>query len=128
MLEVKTIQNKEKQKHFCSLCGIEYNADALAYSAFEGVGFIGIIQFAIHGKNGIIYNVALCPGTDDHEALFVMGRAVMNFLDLCKISDVYYEDQNISLANILGFKQDIEGRYYINIKGLFETPCKQCNK
>ncbi|MHB1154261.1 MAG: hypothetical protein ACYCWE_14450 [Eubacteriales bacterium] len=127
MLEVKTIQNKEEQKRLCSLCGIEYNADALAYSASEDVGFIGIIQFAIQGKIGIIYNIALCPGVDDNEALFIMGRAAMNFIDLCKISDVYFEDKNEHLGNILGFKQDIEGRYYINIKGFFETPCKHCN-
>lgn len=127
MLEVKTIQNKDEQKRLCSMCGIEYNADALTYSASEGVTSIGIIQFAIQGTIGIIYNIALCPGIDDNEALFIMGRAAMNFIDLCKISNIYYEDKNKSLGNILGFKQDIEDRYYINIKGFFETHCKSCN-
>lgn len=124
MLEVKTIQSKEEQKRLCILCGIEYNADSLAYSAFEDVTFIGIIQFAIHGKIGIIYNIVLCPDIDDNEALFIMGRAAMNFIDLCKITDVYFEDKNINLGNILGFKQNTEGRYYINIEGFFATSCK----
>lgn len=128
MLEVKTIQDKEEQKRLCNLCGIEYNADALAYSACEGSNLIGIIQFAIQGKIGIIYNIALCPDIDDNEALFIMGRAAMNFIDLCKISDIYFDDKNKRLGNLLGFKQDIDGRYYINIEDFFETSCKHCNK
>lgn len=124
MLEVKPVQSKEEQKRLCGLCGIEYDADTLAYSAYDGDTFLGITQFAIHEKKGQIYNITPAAGTDDPEVLFIMGRAAMNFIDLCKISDVYYEDENQRLGHMLGFKPDIEGRYYMNISGFFEVPCK----
>jgi hypothetical protein len=127
MLEVKPIQSKEEQKRLCGLCSIEYNADALAYSAYEGDTFLGITQFSIHDKKGQIYNITPVSGTDDIEALFIMGRAAMNFIDLCKIADVYYEDGNEKLGHMLGFRPDCAGRYYMNINGLFEAPCK-CDK
>jgi hypothetical protein len=124
MLEIKPIQNKEDQKHLCCLCGIEYNADALAYSAYESNAFLGMTQFAIHGKNGYIYNIATATDTEDTEALFIMGRAAMNFIDLCGIADIYFLDHNEKLGHMLGFRPDRENRYYMNIKGFFNSPCK----
>ncbi|MDD4772114.1 MAG: hypothetical protein PHZ09_00720 [Eubacteriales bacterium] len=128
MTEVKPIQSKEQQEYYCGICGIEYNADALAYAASEDGAFLGMTQFAIRGKAGIIYNIALRPGIDDTESLFIMGRAAMNFIDLCGISDIYFEDDDKKLGGRLGFRHNSEGRLYVNSVGLFTAPCKSCEK
>lgn len=125
MLEVKKIQNKDEQRRLCVSWGIGYMADALAYSAVAGTDPIGIVQFAIREKAGVIYNITLRPGIDDGDALFIMGRAAMNFVDLCKVTDMYYEDTDKKLGGLLGFKSNEEGRLYMNLKGFFDEPCNR---
>ncbi len=127
MLEIKKIQDKDEQSRLCVLCGIVYMADALAYSAAGATGPIGIVQFAIREKAGVIYHIALCPGIDDADALFIMGRAAMNFVDLCGITDMYYEDPDKKPGRLLGFEPNAEGRLYMNLKGFFDEPCS-CRK
>lgn len=128
MLEVKPIQSKEKQEYYCDICGIEYDIDTLAYAACEDGVFIGMVQFAIRSKAGIIYNITLKPDINNTEALLIMGRAAMNFIDLCRVCDIYYEDEDKKLGDALGFRQNSEGKLYINTEGLFTAQCKSCKK
>ena len=65
-------------------CGIPYEEDLLAYAAYnDKKEFVGICQFGLDQTGGHIRHLEI-PGTDDaDDALFVMGRAALNFIDLC---------------------------------------------
>ena len=123
MLIIKPIQTKEEQKKICGMCGVEFDECAMAYAAREDEDIIGITQFRILGKHGIIYDLANTDGVDDLEALIIMGRATLNFIDLCGTRDVIIKTENKNLPKILGFEKDADGVYKINLEGYFDSPC-----
>ena len=68
-------------------------------------------------------------GTQDDEAMFILGRQTMNFIDLCGAHDCYLldagsDDDKHRLAIALGFKPDGDGNWYMDLRGFFEDPCK----
>jgi hypothetical protein len=66
----------------------------------------------------------------DNEALFVMGRAALNFIDLCGIHTAFYDgDESLPGAQLLhavGFRKNEQGRLEMDLTGFFTTPCKHC--
>ncbi len=82
MLKITPIQSKEEQKHLSEICGIAFDEEALAYRAYDDDTFLGISQFRLCDGYGLLLNLASAPGIEDFEAMFIMGRATMNFIDL----------------------------------------------
>ena len=120
MLEIKPIQTKEEQKEICKLCTVEFDADCLAYSAKENGELLGVSQFRIHGEYAVIYDLANSKRVEDTEALIIMGKATLNFIDLCGVKDVIIKTGNNNLHEILGFKKDIDNIYKLNLTGYFK--------
>ena len=85
MLEVLPIQAKIEQEAICARCGVEYDADCMAYRAtIDGV-LTGICQFRMSDRGGVIRDLATVQGQalndrDRIESLFVLGRATLNFM------------------------------------------------
>jgi hypothetical protein len=89
MLIIKPIQTKEEQEEICRSCGIGFDPDCLAYSARENGGkLLGVSQFRILGEYAVIYDLANAAGVDDFEALVIMGKAALEFIRRCGITDV----------------------------------------
>ena len=82
MLKVLPIQSKTEQEAICLHCGVKYDADLLAYSATIDDRLVGVCQFKVTDRGGIIKDIAsVLEGeneTDEKEALFVLGRATLN--------------------------------------------------
>lgn len=125
MLKVLPIQSKAEQEALCQRCGVKFNPDLLAYSAAVDDRLAGICQFKLTDKGGIIYDIA--PATDFYsfDALFVMGRGALNFIDLCGVHNAIYrgntEDERLLLA--IGFKKNENGEFAINLEGFFTDHC-----
>ncbi len=124
MLEIKPIQDKSAQKALCELCGAVYRPDALAYSAYDNGAPVGISQFRIIEDAGHLYDLCNTVGVDDLEALIIMGRATLNFIDLCGIHHAYFEGKNVRGARAIGFREEQNGALYVSMEGMFESPCK----
>ncbi len=124
MLEIKPIETKEEQEALCRVCGIPFDADCLAYAARVDEQFVGICQFRIFEKEGKIFHLSPAPETDDREAMFIMGRAAMNFIDLCGVHFCRIEKDAADEAMIrwLGFTED-EGGWIIDTEAFFKSPC-----
>ena len=126
MLTVKPIEKKEDQKTLCEQCGAVFNADHFAYAAYEDGVFLGVCQFSMRDGYGRIYDIAPAPDTDDFTSLFVLGRAALNFIDLCGVHDAYFEGEESRLTKAVGFKKQDDGTLYMNLRGFFTSdPCKQ---
>ncbi|MCQ2435982.1 MAG: hypothetical protein MJ101_03655 [Clostridia bacterium] len=123
MLIIKPIQEKERQSALCALCGVTYDANSFAYYAEVDGADVGVCQFRISGTDCVITDIAAAPGTDDFEALFIMGRAVMDFCDRVGAHDAYICRNEDRLTKALGFKNK-NGRLYMDMRGFFESPCK----
>ncbi len=127
MISVKPIGSKEEQEKLCLLCSLAYDVEAMAYGAYDEDKFIGITQFKIKGDSGYITGDSFLDGLYNFEARFIMGRAVMNFIDICGLTNMYYDINDEKFARTLGFKPDKNNRMYVNLKGFFEHPCLKKN-
>lgn len=126
MLEVYPIQDKKEQEELCKLCNIKYDVNKMAYKGiFEG-RLTAVLQFAIKGKCGYVYDLENAVGIDNTEVLFVMGRAALNFIDLCGVTDNYFEartEGREALIKAIGYKE-LDGKWYMDTTGFFTEPCK----
>ncbi len=127
MLIIKPIQDKEYQKEVARHCDYCYREECFAYSAKIDETLIASCQFDILGKNAVITDFAQVVGVDDDiEAMIILGRAVMNFMELSGAENCIYKPDNAKkYASMLGFKT-IDGEYKINLKGLFDGKCSHC--
>ena len=125
MLKVLPIQSKAEQEKICTSCNVKFEPDLLAYSALVDDKLAGICQFKLTDKGGIIYDIA--PATDNYnfDALFVMGRGALNFIDLCGVHNAIYKgnanDERLLIA--IGFKKDASGEFSIDLNGFFTDHC-----
>ncbi len=125
MLKVLPIQSKITQEEICLKCGVEYNADLLAYAAYAEEKLAGICQFKLTDKGGIIYDLAPAADFYSKDALFVMGRGTLNFIDLCGVHFATYAGEVTDEALLLqiGFKKNEDGVFEINLEGFFTDHC-----
>lgn len=125
MLKVLPIQSKKAQEDTCARCGVEYDADLLAYAAYVDDRLCGVCQFKLTDKGGEIYDLA--PTTDyvSRDALFVMGRGTLNFIDLSGVHNATFlgKTEDEELLRLIGFKKDEDGAWRINLEGFFTDHC-----
>lgn len=123
MITVTPIQNKEEQAALCALCGIEYLPRTLAYRTEAEGFFVGMCQFYMDEKGGHITHIAV--EHEDAEAVFLMGRAALNFIDLCGVHTAAYEGDatDETMLRRIGFQKDETGRWRIDLTGFFDHPC-----
>ena len=121
MLTVKPIQTKEEQEFFCSKCNVPYDEDMMAYAAYVEEEFVGICQFTIKGERGFIKNIAPAKGVDDFEAMFIMGRGTMNFIDLCGVhtAECAKDAGENRLLTAMGFNDVGNEHLYVDMNGMF---------
>ena len=126
MLKVLPIQSKADQEKDCAICGIPYRPDALAYRATVNDEFVGMCQFKLTEHGGEIYDIARLEDRDDFEAMFVMGRAALNFIDLCGVHRAYFDAKcdNETLIKAIGFSRNADGRFEMDLTDFFQEPCK----
>ena len=129
MLEIYPIEDKKEQEKICRACGIENDPDAMCYGSYVDEELVGACQFAIHEKSGYISALSCAKGKDDREALFIMGRQTLNFIDLCGAHEAYYDGEisDEPLIKWIGFKPTKDGKWYMDLNGFFESPCKHDN-
>ena len=125
MLKVLPIQTKEEQKSICSMCGVDYNADLLAYAAYDDDKLMGVCQFRLTANGGEIYDLAHAKDTQSFEALFIMGRGTLNIIDLCGVHYARFcgDVSNETLLSAIGFKKQDDGSFDINLEGFFTDHC-----
>ena len=131
MLIIKPIQDKDTQKEMCEACKFQFDPLLFAYSEKEDDKLIAGCQFDILGKDAEIKDFGMCKGAEeDIEALIILGRAVLNFLDLSGVKKCFFTtnaDTNEKYAKMIGFKKENE-IMTITLEGLFDSKCANCNE
>ena len=128
MLKVLPIQSKLTQEEICLRCNVKYDPDLLAYSATVDDELAGVCQFKLTDKGGMVYDLAPVKDSFDFEAMFVLGRGTLNFIDLCGVHYAFYkgavdDEQSERLITAVGFKKTDEGSYEVNLEGFFTDHC-----
>ena len=126
MIKVLPIQSKADQELDCARCGIPFRPDALAYRATVNDVFVGMCQFKLTDKGGEIYDIVELEGHRDFEAMFVMGRAALNFIDLCGVHYAYVVADTLdeSLLRAIGFSKNADGIFDVDLTDFFIHPCQ----
>jgi len=126
MIEVLPIQSKSEQEQICSLCNVDYNEILLAYGALIDDQLVGVCQFKITKQGGIIFDLASVNIPNSFEVLFILGRATLNFIDLCGVHEAYIHSPsfNEKLATSIGFSKNNDENYYIDLTNFFNNPCQ----
>ncbi len=126
MLEVLPIQDKQEQEALCARCSVPFKTELLAYKALVDGELKGICQFTMNREGGRIVDFAHLPEHYEFEPMFVMGRAALNFIDLCGVHVAFFDADydNETLIRAIGFRKNAEDRYEMNLTDFFKEPCK----
>ena len=126
MLEVLPIQDKQEQETIANLCGVPFRTELLAYKALVDGELRGICQFKMSAEGGSIIDFANVPDKYEFEPMFVMGRAALNFIDLCGVHRAYFDAEcdNETLVKAIGFSRNADGRFEMDLTDFFKEPCK----
>ena len=128
MFKISPINDKALQKEYAEACGATYIADYFAYSMTDNETgeLMGFAQFEINSRGGLISELKPKLGTFDYEAMFILGRATMNFIDLCIESHHCYATDTAAdekLISAIGFKTKEDGLYFCDMDGMFDGNC-----
>ena len=125
MFKITPIQDKEKHAEISALCGAEYRPEAFAYQMFdiESGELMGMSQFEITDV-GYIYDIKEVPGRDDFEAMFILARQTMNFIDSCgaHICHAAHSSAPEDFLRAVGFKLQC-GKFVCDMTGMFDGHC-----
>jgi hypothetical protein len=88
---------------------------------------MGMSQFEVGANGGYISDIVPRIGYDDFEAMFILGRQTMNFIDLCGTHTVTAsaEATDERLLRAIGFKKQENGEYFCDMDGMFDG--KHCS-
>lgn len=128
MLIVKPIIDKELQEKLSKECNVVYNPDCLAFSAYEDENFIGFCQFSVCGGIATMTDVRAYREINDFEAMFIMSRGALNYIDLCgfHIARCTADAGDLTLIRAIGFKENSDGVFEMNLTEEFTGNCSHC--
>ena len=125
MFKIEPLNDAVRAEKIAKDSGVEYKADFFFYHMYdmETGNTLGHSQFEILGKEGYIYSLTPFPGVDDVEAMFILARQTMNFLEGCGAYECYANPEiDNALLKMAGFKS-VDGRFFCNTKGMFDGHC-----
>ena len=127
MFKISPIQDKELQKKLAAECGVEYSEELFAYSMIdeESGALMGYAEFDISKDSGYIKALRPRLGYSDFEAMFILGRATMNFIDLCgnHTCRAALDAGEDRLLRAIGFKLTDSGEYFADMTNMFSGHC-----
>ena len=127
MFKIKPIQDLALQKCFAKKCGCEAKIGYFAYgmSDCETDAPMGFSQFEIESDESTLTDLRPAIGYDDFEAMFILGRQTLNFIDKCGSHKckAYSTTADKQLLTSIGFKTEDEENYYCDMTGMFDGHC-----
>ncbi len=125
MLRARPIRDIEEQKSCCAECGMVHNADLLYFAIFENeTDCLGTCAFRFTQKTADLLEIKPKCGTYDDEAMYILGKATLNFIDLVGFRTVHYKADDIRLAELMEFYPK-DGVWQVNLENYFTEPCKR---
>ena len=122
MFKISAVQSFDEQKKIAAVCGKEAKEGFFAYvmTDVESGRIMGFSQFEI-GEFGYISDIRAAIGYDDFEAMFILGRSTMNFIDMCGAHTcrAAQDAADERLIRAIGFKPEADG-YFADMTGMFD--------
>ncbi len=125
MFKISPIQSAELQRECARKCNAEYKEGAFAYAmnASDTDELMGFSQFEINSEGGILLDLRPSGAySDDYEAMFILGRATMNFIDMCGAHTLRANKAagDETLLRAIGLKPTDNNNYFCDMTGFFD--------
>ena len=127
MFLIKPVQSIEELKKYAEICGRKAREGFLAYSMkdVDTDELMGFAQFDLRSDCGYITDLVPSPAfINDFEAMFILGRQTMNFINLCGVEEAYAtaDAADEKLLRAIGFKPEGD-EYRCTLTGMFDSNC-----
>ncbi len=126
MFKISPVQDQITAEAYLTQCGAKPRSGSFVYAMtdVDSGDIMGIAQFEITDSFGFISDLRPATGTDDFEAMFILGRQTMNFIDACGMHTCRADNNSgdRSLIKAIGFKE-YENGYYCDMTGMFDGRC-----
>ncbi len=123
MFKISPVQDPALAENYAKLCGAKFEPTLFMYAMTdtETGSLMGITQFEITKDSGYIHDLKEIPDGNDFEAMFILGRQTMNFIDLCGPKKCYasVNSGDKKLLSAIGFKQDGD-KLICDMTGMFD--------
>ena len=124
MFKITPIQSVDEQIAVAKRCGTEYREGAFAYAMIDADSgeLMGFSQFEITDNGGHLIDLRPIGKEDDYEAMFILGRATMNFIDMCgahTLSASASAGDN-TLLRAIGLRPTDDGSLFCDMTGFFD--------
>lgn len=129
MLEMRPVYTSYEREEYTAPFGIVPEEGKTVICARYPDRFVGLAYVALCGEKGIVCKLSLIDGYEDETDLFLLGKAMLNYFDLHGAKSAEYPDLEKQSdfcrknAARLGFRQDTDGVYRLNLTGYFSHSC-----
>ena len=127
MFKISPINDIETQIKYAYETGSTYKKGYFAYSMIDSETgeLMGFSQFEINANGGLIADLRPRISYTDDEAMFILGRATMNFIDLCgsHICFALNDSSDPKLLHAIGFRDFENGILRCDMTGMFDGKC-----
>ena len=125
MFKISPIQSPDMQAKCAECCNSKYREGAFAYSMNDASTgeLMGFSQFEITTNGGRILDLRPAKAYgEDYEAMFILGRATMNFIDMCGAHTLSATEDaaDNTLLRAIGLKPQGDGTFYCDMTGFFD--------
>lgn len=126
MFKIFPLCDESLQEKYLSICNVKRRPNAFIYAMcdIESEDVMAISQFEIFKDHGYIYDIKARESLDDFEAMFILTRQTMNFIEKCGptlcLADKSTADEH--LLKSAGFKEKDEG-YSVDMTNMFTGGC-----
>ncbi len=126
MFKIYPLCDDALAEEYLKSCGALRKDGAFIYvmSDLETNALMAIAQFEIFKEHGYIYDIKSIPSLDDFEAMFILTRQTMNFIEKCGptlcLAGSDTADEKLLLA--CGFKRG-DGGYFVDMTNMFTGVC-----
>lgn len=123
MFKITPVQPDTDAKEIMNSCSATIKDGCFIYAMTDcdSGNIMGISQFEISDGYGYIYDIKEAIGLNDFEAMFILIRQTMNFINLCGV-EICRADLNAGDASLIkaaGFKEK-ENFYECTMQGMFD--------
>lgn len=123
MFKITPVQDIDTAKRHLAACGAKEKDGCFVYAMtdYESEKIMGISQFELSADYGYIYDIKEASELNDFEAMFILGRQTMNFINSCGLNIIRapLDAADKSLLCAIGFTES-DGFYECNTDGMFD--------
>lgn len=120
MLEMRPVYTSYEREEYMRPFGIIPEDGKTVICARYPDRFVGAAYVSQNEEIGTVHLLSLIDGYDDETDIFLLGKAMLNYLDLHGAKTVVYPDVSDEYtAKRLGFRQNESGAWTLSLDGYF---------